>query len=278
MWSPSLRRRIRGATIFAALAVIAVAALYPLWYMAINALKTREEFSSDAYGMPTRPSLDNFAQLAESANLFGAVANSLLVVILAVVVTTFVAALASFPLARLRFVGSRVLFGSIVGLLLIPGQVLLIPIYLLFSRIGMVGDYRSLIGIYVAMSLPFSVFLLTSNFRGIPSELIEAARIDGASMFKIFRSIILPLGRPAIVTLIVLNFLALWNELLLALLLLPDESQRLLTPALAGLVGKFATNQPLLMSGLLLSSAPAIVLLIICSRYVVRGVSVGVGR
>jgi ABC-type glycerol-3-phosphate transport system permease component len=160
----------------------------------------------------------------------------------------------------------------------VPAQVLLIPVYLLFSRVGLVNNILSVILIYTALALPFGTFLLTSSFRSIPNELIESARLDGASLGTVFRTVILPLGRPAILTLAVLSFLSMWNELLLGMMLLPDQSKRLLTPTIALLLGRLLTNQPLLMAGLLISSLPTVLLLILFSRYLVRGITLGFGR
>ena len=156
-----------------------------------------------------------------------ALLNSVLVTGVAVTAPSSSASVASFALAKSRLPGHRLLFALIVAFLLVPGQVLLIPIYLLFSRLELVNNYLSVILIYTALALPFGT-LPDVELPPIPTELIESARIDGASLFHAFRSIILPIGSPdhdaggA-------GFLTMWNELLLGMLL-PDESKRLLTP------------------------------------------------
>jgi ABC-type glycerol-3-phosphate transport system permease component len=207
-----------------------------------------------------------------------ALLNSVFVTGVAVTATLLIATIASFALAKVDFLGQRVLFALIVAFLLVPGQVLLIPIYLLFSRLDLINNYLSVILIYTALALPFGTFFLTSSFRAIPTELIEAARIDGASLFHAFRTIVLPIGSPSIMTLAVLSFLTMWNELLLGMMLLPDESKRLLTPTIALLLGRLLTNQPLLMAALLISSVPTILMLIVFSRYLIRGITLGFGK
>lgn len=264
--------------IFLALLLIAATTVYPLLFLTLNALKERTEYAKNVYGLPSGLYLDNFQVLVENYDIVRAVANSLVVTAIAVTVSVFLSALTSFVLAKVPFRGQRAVFGLIVGVLLVPAQVLLIPVYLLFSRLGLVNNVLSVILIYTALALPFGTFLLTSSFRAIPNELIESARLDGASLGTVFRTVILPLGRPAILTLAVLSFLSMWNELLLGMMLLPDQSKRLLTPTIALLLGRLLTNQPLLMAGLLISSLPTVLLLILFSRYLVRGITLGFGR
>ena len=264
--------------IFLVLLAIAASTVYPLLFLALNALKERTDYYANAYGLPRELYLGNFTILVENYNIVRALLNSVFVTGVAVTATLLIATVASFALAKVDFLGQRALFALIVAFLLVPGQVLLIPIYLLFSRLDLVNNYLSVILIYTALALPFGTFFLTSSFRAIPTELIEAARIDGASLFHAFRTIVLPIGSPAIMTLAVLSFLTMWNELLLGMMLLPDESKRLLTPTIALLLGRLLTNQPLLMAALLISSVPTILMLIVFSRYLIRGITLGFGK
>jgi ABC-type glycerol-3-phosphate transport system permease component len=264
--------------IFIVLLAIAASTVYPLLFLGFNALKERTDYYANAYGLPRELYLGNFTILVENYNILRALLNSVFVTGVAVTATLLIATIASFALAKVDFVGQRVLFSLIVAFLLVPGQVLLIPIYLLFSRLDLVNNYLSVILIYTALALPFGTFFLTSSFRAIPTELIEAARIDGASLFHAFRTIVLPIGSPSIMTLAVLSFLTMWNELLLGMMLLPDESKRLLTPTIALLLGRLLTNQPLLMAALLISSVPTILMLIVFSRYLIRGITLGFGK
>jgi raffinose/stachyose/melibiose transport system permease protein len=275
----STRRNLRTKLpLFLILSVTAITTTYPLFFIAVNAFKTKVEYFSNVYGLPHDLYMGNFALLQENLNILRAVGNSAFVVCIGVFVSTLLAALASFPIAKLRFSGKRPIFLMVVSFMLIPGQVLLIPIYLLFANVGLIDNHLSVILVFVVTTLPFGVFLLTSSFVGIPTEMIDSAKVDGASLLRIFASIILPMGRPAVTTLAVLNFLSMWNELLLALVLLPDESKRLLTPTLATLIGRLATNQPVLMAGLLISALPTILMLIIFSRYLIKGITLGVGK
>lgn len=271
-------RLLTRLPVFLVLLILAVTTVYPLVFLAINAFKQKTEYYTNTYGLPRRLYLENFTLLAENFNIGRALLNSLFVTAVAVSIAIALAALASFPLAKIDFSGQQTIFRFIVALLLIPGQVLLIPVYLLFSRLDLVNSYLSVILIYTAVALPFGIFFLTSSFRAIPSEVIESARIDGASLPRVFATIVLPLGRPAIATLAVLSSLSMWNELLLGMMLLPDESKRLMTPTIALLLGRLLTNQPLLMAALLISSLPTVLMLAIASRNLIGGITLGFGR
>jgi ABC-type glycerol-3-phosphate transport system permease component len=141
-----------------------------------------------------------------------------------------------------------------------------------------VGGYGGLILVYVSGGLPFAVFFLSLSFRAIPDEVIESARIDGAGFFRTIRSIVLPMGVSALATLAVLQFLAVWNELIFAFILIPDQSLRLLTPTLASIGQRYLNDQPLVSAGLLITSAIPLLMLAMASKYIMRGLSGGVGK
>lgn len=278
-WLGNRQRQFLGKVpVFVVLLLIAATTVYPLLFLAGNSLKERTEYAKNVYGLPKGLYLDNFRVLVENYDILRAFANSALVTGTAVVCALLLSSLASFVLAKVPFRGRRAVSGLVVGVLLVPAQVLLIPVYLLFSRLNLINQVASVILIYTALALPFGTFFLTSSFRGIPNEIIESARLDGASLGTVYRTIVLPVGRPAILTLAILSFLSMWNELLLGMMLLPDESKRLLTPTIALLLGRLLTNQPLLMAGLLISSLPTLLVVVFFSRYLVRGITLGFGR
>lgn len=264
--------------IFIALSAVALTTLLPLLYMVMTAFKQETEYFTNPYGLPSGFYLDNFRIMIQNYGFLRSLGNSLLIVGSSLTLSLLIGSLAAFAVAKLRFRGKRAFFLFLISLQLVPGQVLLIPIYLLFSRLGMINNYLSVILMYTVGSLPFSIFFLNASFRNLPDELMEAAKIDGASFRQIYLYVILPIGSPAILTLGILNFLSMWNELILALMLLPDESKRTITSAVSMVVGRFTTNQPLLMTGLLMSSLPTVMVLIIFSRYLVKGISAGIGK
>ncbi|MBK9749423.1 MAG: carbohydrate ABC transporter permease [Chloroflexi bacterium] len=264
--------------VFLLLCLVAASTLLPLFYMTMTAMKERTEYFTNPYGLPQGLHLDNIRIMIETYGFLRSFGNSVFIVGSALLLSLFLGSLSAFAVAKLRFRGKRVFFLMLISLQLIPGQVLLIPIYLLFSRLQMINNYLSVILMYAVGSLPFSIFFLSASFRSIPDELIEAAKIDGATLLQVYRKIIIPIGSPSILTLGILNFLSMWNELILALLLLPDENKRTITTSVAMVVGRFITNEPLLQTGLLMSALPTIVVLIIFSKYLVKGISAGIGK
>lgn len=277
--NPKLRHALLvKVPIFILLCFVALTTLLPLLYMTMTALKDRTEYLINPFGLPQAFNFDNFRVMVETYGFLRSLFNSVLIVGTSLLLSLMLGSLAAFAVAKLEFRGKRLFFMFLISLQLIPGQVMLIPIYLMFSRLQMINNQLSVILMYTVGSLPFSIFFLSASFRSLPNELMEAAKIDGATLWQVYRYIILPVGSPAILTLGILNFLSMWNELILALMLLPDENKRTITSAVSMVVGRFTTNQPLLMTGLLMSSLPTIVVLVMFSNYLVKGISAGIGK
>jgi raffinose/stachyose/melibiose transport system permease protein len=272
MTAPPLRYRIG---IFVVLLVIAASCVYPVLFMAINAVKDNSDYVVSPYGLPDEVTWSNVRRLVDDYDVLSALRNSVLVSIVGVAVSTFVAAFAAFPLAKIDFPGRKLVWALVISMVLVPSQVLFIPAYLMFSDLGLINNELSVILLYTARAIPFGVFLLASTFRAIPNELLESSEVDGSSTWQTFRSIVLPMGRPAMATLSIISFLTMWNELLLGYLLVPDPGKQLLTPALALLGGQHTTDQPLVLAGLLISALPPILVLALLSRFLVKGIAAG---
>jgi multiple sugar transport system permease protein len=201
--------------------------------------------------------------------------NSLIVVGAAVVLLLIIASMAGYALSVLKFRGSGLILLGIICLLAVPAAVVMIPLYRTVSQLGMLNSHVGLALTYTALQLPFSIYLMTSFFNGLPREIIEAARMDGAGQWRVFRAIALPIGAPALATMATLNFLWLYNELLFALLLMQDADKRTVPVGLALLQGQNTTPVPLLASGLLISLVPVLVVFFVAQRELARGLTVG---
>ena len=264
--------------ILVALVAVSATIIYPLYFVLITSMRPNADYLQDPFGLPGEWTLSNYITLADRYSVGQAFLNSMFVTITTVVIVLVLATLAGYALAKLPVPGAKVITVAFVSVMLIPGPVLIIPIYLLLSRLGLIGDYWGLILVYVAIGLPFSVFFLTLSFRGIPVEVIEAASIDGAGFFRTLWSIIVPMGSSGIATLAVLQFLGAWNELIFAFILIPDKASQLLTPTLAGIGERFITDQPLVSAGLFITASVPLILLTFASKYIMRGLQVGVSR
>lgn len=273
-----MKKRFKLSTmlITAALSIVAATTVFPFYIMIVSALKTNNEYAKNFLGLPRHVTFKSFSMLFDRFNVLGMAFNSLLVTVVSLIASTFIIALAGFIFAKLPYRGSNKILMSIVACMTIPTIILLIPIYQMMSSLNLINNYFSLIIYYTAEVIPFSLYLLTSNFRdAIPTECIESAKIDGAGLFSLFRHIALPLGKPAIFTLLTLNFLYIWNEFLYSMLFLQTNELRTLTVGVATIIGKRVTDMPFLYAGLLVNTIPVVIVFGICQKYLVKGLTAG---
>jgi len=264
--------------IFAGMCLVAATIIYPLFFVVATSLRSNVDYKRDPFGIPAEWTIDNYLKLWNEYGVGRAFMNSLFVSTISITLILFFATLAGYALAKLPVFGAKFFTTTFVSVMLIPGPVLIIPIYLVLARLGMVGDYSGLILVYLATGLPFAIFFSTLSFRAIPDELLEAARVDGAGFFRTYWSIVRPLGSSAIATLAVLQFLGTWNELIYSLILIPDAKMKLLTPTLASIGKRFLTDQPLTSAGLFITAMVPLLMLTFASKYIMRGLQVGLGR
>ncbi len=273
---PRKRRRERGDYVKQALLILAaIGAMIPVLFMVLTSVKSDDQYSDDVLGLPWPLAPGNFSEALDGGEFLTWFKNSVILTGGAVIASTVVAALAAFAIANMRFRGRELLLSTNVALMVVPPVVMLIPLFIQFSELGLVSTYRGVILIYAGLTAPFSVYLLASFFRTLPNELFESATIDGAGHARILWSIVLPLARPALVTLIIVNSLWVWNELLVALVFLPDEKLKTLMVGVTLFQGRYSLNVPVLMAGMLVASAPMALLYLAGQRYFIRGLTAG---
>ena len=174
--------------------------------------------------------------------------------------------------------GVNFLLTTNIAFMVIPPVTLLIPMFILMVNLHLINTLSSVIIFYVGLFVPFSVFFLTNFMRSVPDELIEAAKIDGLSPFAILRRIVVPLSSAAMFTLMLVNIIYAWNELLIALVFLQQQESRTLMSGLALFQGRYSTNQPLVMAGAFVSVVPILILYIFGQRFFVKGMMAGMGK
>jgi len=204
--------------------------------------------------------------------------NSLLVTVSSVAVSTLVALLAAYAAVFGRFRGHKIFLSTSVALMVVPPVTLLVPMFVFMVDTGWVNHLQSVIVFYTGLLVPFGVFFLSSFFRTVPEELIEAAAVEGAGPFTVLRRIVLPLSGAAAFTLVVVQSIWVWNELLIALVFLQNDEARTLMSGLAQFQGRYATNQPLVLAGALISILPIVLLYLSGQRFFVRGLTAGIGK
>lgn len=270
-------RQPRPDAIFkqALMLAVSLGAIYPLYYMVVTSLKTRRSWIADPFGPPLPPTLENYATVISDGRIPVWFLNSVLVTMTSVLVAASISTLAAFAIARLEFRGRLPLLQLMITLMVIPPAVLILPLFLGLEPLGLVNTLQGVILVYVGMLVPFSVYMLTSFFRTLPGEVFDAARVDGASTLQILQRVVLPLAGPAYVTLVVVNALWVWNELLIALVFLQDDRLRTLMAGLTLFRGHFNVNEPLIMAGMFLSILPMLLLFLFGQRFFVRGLVAG---
>jgi ABC-type glycerol-3-phosphate transport system permease component len=256
------------------LLVFSVAALAPAYVMVTGALKSQEQFLRSPWSLPTSPRLGAF-HAALSDQLGQWFLNTVAITGAAVLITVTLAAMAAWGLVRWPFRGRDTVLGISVSLMVVPPVVLLIPLFQFGAKLGWISTFRIVIIIYVGLMLPFSIYLLANFFRVIPSSIFEAAAIDGASTGRIFWRIVLPLSGPPIATLIVVNLLWAWNELLLALVFLQSDTKKTLMVGLTGFQSRYSLDIPTVMAGMSLATLPLVLAYLFGQRYFIQGLTAG---
>jgi ABC-type glycerol-3-phosphate transport system permease component len=275
------RRRRRGRAILASaghhvvLLWFAALALTPIYFMLVNAFKTNSEYAGNQLGPPHHPVISTIHDSLAGGDLFHWMLNSLLITGASVLISTVVAACAAYPISLMDWRPGRVLMSVLIALMVVPPIVLVIPLFQMVVDAHQLNTYQSVIVIYTGLMLPFSTFLLASFFATIPRSLIEAARIDGAGTLHTLRLIVLPLSRPALVTVIVVQALWVWNEVLIAVIFLQQSNLRTLMVGLTVFSSRYHLNIPIVMGGMLLATIPMVVLYLVGQRSFVRGLTAG---
>jgi ABC-type glycerol-3-phosphate transport system permease component len=270
------RRRLRPARIvmFALMLVVAIVMLYPFYYMLRSSFQTQAQFQGTKSGF----SLSTWQQLFSSQPILHELLNSLIVSIAAVAIIVVISTASGFAFAKIRYRARTPIFLLVVSCMFVPLPSIVIPEYINVSKFGLLDSYFGAIIVYVALGIPFSIFLMTTYFRGLPDELIEAASMDGVSIWNMWWRIGVPLAKPAMFTVAVLQFIQIWNDLLVALLFLQNLNDRTVTVGLALLSSGRVTSVPILMAGSVMSVIPPIIVYLLFQKHLVRGITLGIGK
>jgi ABC-type glycerol-3-phosphate transport system permease component len=274
------RKRLSPATFVVVIVCGAIASstIYPFLFMTFTALKTPEDYVANKLGLPIPPTFENFVT-AMSGTLGVSFLNSVVTVGAGTILTVILGCMAGFAFAFLRFPFRTALLRFIMIIMVLPITVLIPPIFKVILDIGLVNTYPGLILLYVGIGIPAGVYMMATFFMAVPKELVESARIDGASAFRIFFSVAVPLARPAFITLGTFTFLGLWNELLFALLIMSSPEQRTLPVAIM-LLRQSVQNPTLVQdaiiaAGLLMSAALPFILFVLFNRQITQGMVAG---
>ena len=274
--APSPKRpRMKGGRIvlFIIMLLVAVVMLYPFWVMIYNSLMTEAQFlAGSGFSLGSWRALNSVIPIGQE------ILSSSIICSASILIILFIGLPAGFAFSKLRFRLSTVIFLGIVSAMMVPLQAILMPEFVNVTKLGLTGGYYGAILVYAALGTPFSVFLFTTYFRGVPDELIEAGIVDGLGYFGVLWRLVVPIAVPAIATVTVLQFIQIWDDLLVGLLFIQNTGERPITVGLAVLSAGRTTSIPQLMAGSLISALPAMFVYLGFQRYLVKGLTMGIDR
>jgi raffinose/stachyose/melibiose transport system permease protein len=274
------RRRLTASSVAvgAILWGYALVVVGPLLLVVLNSLRPTPEIFAEPIALPQQVSFDSYATAWTDASFGRYFFNSLGITIASVALATTVAVLAAYPLGRYRFRGSALLSLFFLSGLMLPFRLAILPLFLLLDSLNLVDTRTGLVLVYAATGIPFSVFILTAFFRQLPGDLADAAAIDGAGEFQIFSRVMLPLVRPALSTVMVFQFVPLWNDFFFPLVLLRSSEKWTLPVGMTRFFGEYQTDWSTLFAGLLIATLPLIVLFLVATKQIIAGLTAGIGK
>ena len=273
--STRVRRGLPQAPAYIYLLALVVFSVGPLLITWMTAFKTGEQILFDPFGLPNPIQIDNLLQAWIGARFSTYFFNSVIISTAAVLGMVVVASLAGYAFGRMRFPGKRILMLILLIGLTIPVTAIIIPLYLTMRDVGLLDSYFSVIVAHVAIGAPIFIFIMRAFFRGLPVELDDAARVDGCSEFRVFWNVMLPLAKPGLLTVALLEFLWSWNSLLLPLVFLTTDDLRTMPVGLLLFQGRTSVDWGLMSAGVLLMSIPIVVLFLFFQRNFVHGLTGG---
>ena len=269
-------QRLTNLLIFLILLVLSISNLYPFFYMFMNSIKSRTDYFVDPFSVwGLKLTWDNYITMISQFHILNLFKNSFIISFFTIIFLLSIGIVASYAFAKLNFKGKNIIFLLVISTMFIPVQATIIPMYMFFSKLHLVNTSWSVIFMYVGMFIPEVILLMTSGFRGIPDELIEAAKLDGAGYFDIIRYVIIPMGKPAIILSIIFYFIVTWNDLFTPMILLQSMDKRTVMVALAALLSRYSGDPTFQFAGLVLASIPAILVYAIFQRFIIKGISLG---
>jgi multiple sugar transport system permease protein len=271
-----IRNRIAKALTYTGLILFTLIWLMPVYSTLLTSIRTMDDIRIHGFwSIPSAITFDNFARAWTEARVARYAANSFIITLPSLAGMLFLSSLSSYALARFQFPGNRAIYFTFVGGMLLPFQVLMLPVFRLTNFLGLYDTYAGIIAFHIAFQLGFCTFVLRNFMRGVPGEILEAARVDGCNELRIYWQIMMPLTKPALAALATLEFTWIFNDYLWAIVLLQRDSLKPVTAGLATLMGQYVTDWPLLVAGSLLATLPTILVFIFLQRYFIAGLTLG---
>jgi len=255
--------------------ILGALTVYPFVFMIFSSFKSDKDYLFNKFAPPNGWTMANVTHAWVSARMGMYLSNSVITTLGGLFLGLFISALAGFAFSKLKFPFRTKLLYIMLSFTIVPFAVIMGPFFKMVVHLGINNTYYGLIIIYGVFSSPFAAYLCYSFYRSIPNEIIESAKIDGATIWKTFVRLMLPLGKPVLFTLGILNFLALWNDFLTALLVMQSDNKRTLMVGIYSMKGQFGTQFPLMSAALMIATIPVFVVFLIFQDKVVKGITIG---
>ena len=256
------------------LMILALISMYPFVWMILTSLRDPHTVFTGGF-IPDHFQLDAYVNAWQKTDFGTHFLNSLIVAVFSLGGILFFSCTAGYAFAKLKFPYKNIIYVLLLSTMAMPAASLIIPLYLQVKSLGLLNSLQGLVLVYIGSMSPFSIFLMRSFFEAVPNELIEAARIDGSSEFTTFYRVALPLVRPGVGTVIILEFLSIWNEFLYATVLIQDPAQKTLQPVIYNLVGQFSTDWTSLAAALVMAIVPVVIVYVNMQKQFVAGLTQG---
>ena len=271
------KRGIVGTILNLILVFFSAICIFPLVWMFYSSLKLKRQFNADIIGLPTDPSFTNYIKVMTNKDyhIWASMVSSARTTIISLLFIVVFGFIVGYILSRCNFKGNRVIYYLFLMGMLIPTHSLLVPIYVVFSKTGLANQWFTLPIPYVAFALPIAIFLMEGYMKGIPTELEEAAAIDGSSFTRTLFSIILPVAKPILVTIAIIQTFSCWNEFSFALVLIKDVKLQTVPLAMTMFKGQFASDYPKQMAAMLMTMSPILVMYFVFSKEIIKGMVAG---
>lgn len=270
-----MNKKVKSAERYIILFFLMILWVVPIYTLVATAIKSKQDFFNNVglFALPTKIAWSNFPNAFIQGRLFQYMINDLIICFLKVPLGILVEALAAFAITRLDIKHKTEIFIFFIIGMMLPFQAALVPINVIYSRLGLLNTYLGLFYVYIGFGISYGILVLRGFFRTIPKELDEAAIIDGCTKLQLFWKIIIPMAKPAIATLIITDFLATWNEYLLAMVIINDNAKKTVPVGLMTFVGEHGTDYGYLCAGVLISLVPVLVVYLVFQRYFVEGMA-----
>jgi len=271
----TLRKAISSFLINAILIVFSITCVYPIFWIIYSSLKTTKDFNNNPVDLPAKLHFENYVHVITKTLMPRYMLNSVVITVISLAFILIIGFITGYFLSRFKFRGCNMLYAYYIIGMLVPIHALLVPMYILTKKVGLINTAVGLILPYVAFGLPIAVFLIDTYVRTIPKEIEEAASIDGASLTRTMFTIILPICKPMLVTVGIIQFFACWNEFIFALVLLNDQNKFTVPLGLTFFKGPYSTNYPMIMAAIVTSIVPVMVLYFAFSGNIIKSMTAG---